>query len=197
MGKQEADSLKQFNIFFLKKHKYLQAGMRSGTITWSRNGNITGKISIVSYITENATYLECIYTQTDRFTGEKTDCDYKIQLTTTPCYFGGKRYWFICPWYSNGVYCGRRVGSLYLGDKYFACRHCYHLTYNSRNLSGLSKTIGQVISEPDIEELEKEVKRKYYAGKQTRRYKRLLKKEWKSMRQMQIMARGLESMYQP
>ena len=30
-------------------------------------------------------------------TDEEIKCDYKIQLTTTPCNLGGVRYWFICP----------------------------------------------------------------------------------------------------
>lgn len=54
--------------------------------------------------------------------------DYPIQLQTTPCRYGGARYWFTCP----AVGCGRRVAILYLGDKYFACRHCYQLAYQSQ-----------------------------------------------------------------
>jgi hypothetical protein len=55
-------------------------------------------------------YVKLNYTITDRDSGEKTDCDYKIGLTTTPYHFGGVRYWFICPLSRNGVPCGRRVG---------------------------------------------------------------------------------------
>lgn len=193
-GKTEADGLKSVSVFFLNKHKYFDTWWMSGTITWSRNGEKTGSISIQSNITDSEKYVRFIYTQTDRSTGGKTDLDYKIPLTKTPCYFGGVRYWFQCPWYANGVYCGRRVGVLYLGDKYFACRHCYRLTYNSRNLGGLSKLAGQVISIPDLEKMESEVKRKYYRGKTTRKYRRFLKKEWKSMRQLRIMAAGLGAM---
>lgn len=190
--KTEADSLKQVSISFLKEHGYLNQGWRSGTINWSRNGENTGSISIQSSIDEHEQYIKFIYTQTDRDTGEKKDFDYKISLTTSPCYFGGKRYWFICPWYANGVYCGRRVDVLYLGDKYFACRHCYNLTYNSRNLGGISKVAGQVISEPELERLEAEAKRKYYAGKMTRRYKRYIKKQEKNLFQLKVMALGLD-----
>ena len=37
--------------------------------------------------------------------------------------------WFVCPL----VGCGRRVGKLYLppGGRYYGCRHCYRLTYES------------------------------------------------------------------
>ncbi len=57
--------------------------------------------------------------------------DYKIKLTTTSPQYGGKRWWFICP--ING--CGRRVGVLYMGNKYFACRHCYNVVYESQHES--------------------------------------------------------------
>lgn len=189
--KEEADGLHQVSVSFLNKYGYFSSFWKSGTITWSRNGEKTGSIGIQSAINENEQYIKFNYTQTDRFSDEKTDFDYKIPLTTSPCRLGGKRYWFICPWNTNGAYCGRRVGMLYLGDKYFACRHCNNLTYNSRNLSGFSKAAGQVISEPYLEELRQGIKREYYAGKMTRKYKRYLKKEEKSLRQLQIVARGL------
>lgn len=187
--KEEADSLKSLNVAFLNKHGYLNSGWRSGTVTWSRNEEKTGNISIQSSIDEDEQYVKLIYTQTNNNTGEKTNLNYKIPLTTTPCYFGGKRYWFICPWYVKNIYCGRRVGVLYLSDKYFACRNCNNLTYNSRNLGGWSKVAGQVVSEPEIEKLYNEVKRQYYAGKMTRKYRRYLKKSHKSNAQMMYMMR--------
>ena len=187
--REEADCLKTVSVFFLKKHKYLEKGWKSGDINWSRNGERTGSVSIRSYINWNEQYIQFIYTQTDRYTGEKKDYDYKIPLTTTACYFGGKRYWFTCPWYINGSYCGRRVGVLYLGGDYFACRHCYNLTYNSRNLSGFSKIAGQVVSEPELENLRKQAKTQYYGGKMTKRYKQYLKKAEKNTFQWLVMAR--------
>ena len=50
-----------------------------------------------------------------------------LRFTTTPCRFGGRRWWFQC------LRCGRRVGKLYqppaAGE--FACRLCYNLTYRA------------------------------------------------------------------
>jgi len=186
--KEEADSLKQVSVSFLRKHGYFDAGWHSGTITWSRNGKETGNISIQSSIGNNEQYVKFIYTQTDSNTGEKKDFEYKVLLTTTPCYFGGKRYWFICPCYANGAYCGKRVGVLYLGGRYFACRHCYNLTYSSRNLGGISKMVGRIISIPEIEKLENKMKRKCYAGKITKQYKKFLEKQHKSFLQLRLMA---------
>ena len=50
----------------------------------------------------------------------RRDC---IGLDWVPCRFGGRRAWFICP------VCGRRCGSLFIGDEGFACRSCGGLTY--------------------------------------------------------------------
>ena len=174
--KEEADSLKKIEIWWLKKNGYLNGGYHSGGIKWTNGWS--GKESSISFSTsiyDENSYLQLMYTQTDN-DGNKLDFDYKVPLTTTPCYFGGKRYWFICPWYANGKYCGRRVGVLYLGGKYFACRHCYDLTYSSKNenrryksyplfavLGGYKKT----------EELEGKIKRRFYAGKPTRKQRRL------------------------
>lgn len=191
-GKQEADSLKQISVWFLNKNKFFEKGWKSGTITFSKNGRETGNIWIASSINEDNPHLKLNYTATDNYTGEKKDFDYEIPLTTTPCYFGGKRYWFVCPWYANGTYCGKRVGVLYLGGDYFACRHCYDLTYETRNLSGIYKRAGKVISIPELEEMEAGIKRKYYAGKMTKKYLRYLKKRDKSLQQLMIVADNLK-----
>ena len=173
-GKTEADDVKKISVSFLKKHGYFK-GWLSGTMTWTRSGwgdEHKSSVGIEVSTLDGGNYLRIHYTQTDRDTEEKKDFDYKIPLTTTPCRYGGKRYWFICPWYKNGVYCGKRVGKLYKNGDYFACRHCYELTYSSRNQSGRYKGF---VSIPDIEEAEKEVKRYYYRGKPTRKYRRVMR----------------------
>lgn len=195
--KEEADSLKKIQMWWLKKNKYLEKGCwKAGGIKWTNSWS--GKESNISFyisLLEQEKYLQLVYTQTDYSSGEKQDFDYKVPIVTTPCYFGGVRYWFRCSFWSNGVYCGRRVGVLYLGGKYFACRYCYDLTYNSRNLSGIFKASGQVVSEPELERLRKEIKREYYAGKMTKRYKSYLKKERKAFLQLQTIAMGLGGVY--
>lgn len=67
----------------------------------------------------------------NRIGEESEDLDYVVNLQTTSCNYGGARYWFLCPI----VGCGRRVAVLYLGGKYFACRHCYRLAYRSQRES--------------------------------------------------------------
>ena len=49
-----------------------------------------------------------------------------VRLEWTPCTYGGRRAWFICP--AKG--CTRRVALLYFGEEgLFACRHCQGLIY--------------------------------------------------------------------
>ena len=51
---------------------------------------------------------------------------HRVGIEWTPCNYGGKRAWFVCP---RG--CGRRVAILYYGDSP-ACRQCYQLAYESQ-----------------------------------------------------------------
>ena len=114
----------------LNEHNYFDGSVRSGGLSWSRRGEETGSVSFIVSV-EDEEYMQFQYTETNRHTGEITTLDYKVQLTWTPCNFGGRRWWFVCPLNVNGNMCGRRVGVLYLGGKYFGCRHCYNLTYKS------------------------------------------------------------------
>ena len=61
---------------------------------------------------------------------------YPVALDWTPCPFGGARPWFRCPLVVGGEPCGRRVRILYRpwGARYFGCRHCYGLSYRTRQL---------------------------------------------------------------
>jgi len=126
----------------------------------------------------NVGYVKFNYTVTDRNTGEKTDYDYKVQLTTTPCNLGGVRYWFICPLSKNGVYCGRRVAKLYCapGTNYYGCRHCYNLSYERRNESRHGKfgVLGAFLKvDRQIKELNKSIKRWTWSGRPTRKVRKL------------------------
>jgi hypothetical protein len=49
------------------------------------------------------------------------------RMHSTPCRFGGRRWWFDCPG------CRRRVARLYVppGRPWFRCRRCHGLTYRS------------------------------------------------------------------
>ena len=110
-AKTTVEEATKLSIFKLKEFGLL-CGFASSTLTWTRK--ISGRESSIGILVDTE-YAEVNYTITDRNTGEKRDYDYRISLTTTPCNYGGVRYWFICPLMVNGVYCGRRTGTLYLG----------------------------------------------------------------------------------
>jgi hypothetical protein len=120
---------------FLRRNGYLN-GFQAGSIIWTnRNGEETASMGAIVSTSDGEDYMRLSYTMTDRNTGKETHFDYKVELVTTPCNLGGVRWWFICPLSRNGVYCGRRVGVLYRAPRtdYYGCRHCYNLSYESRN----------------------------------------------------------------
>ena len=67
------------------------------------------------------------------------DVQQSVALEWTPCNFGGERPWFVCP----SVGCGRRVAVLHAAGKYFLCRHCYDLTYQSQRDNKLYRALHQ------------------------------------------------------
>jgi len=112
---------------------YLRAGI-AGWSKWTRGEQKTDSINwqVIGNV-NRLTSIRLFYTQTNNQISEKTDLDYRILLTTTRTPWGSLRYWFVCPLTKNGQLCGRRVGVLYLppGGRWFGCRHCYELTYES------------------------------------------------------------------
>lgn len=99
---------------------------------WQRNGEKVASIS-VEFETGQ---LRLIYSCRKQG-AEWEKLNYPVKLQTSVCYYGGVRYWFTCPL----VGCGRRVALLYLGDKYFACRRCYHLAYKSQRKTANDRII--------------------------------------------------------
>jgi len=69
-----------------------------------------------------------------RYTASGESVDTVYPMIATDPHWGGVRWWFYCPLSVNGRSCRRRVGKLFLppGGKYFGCRHCYGLSYRSR-----------------------------------------------------------------
>ena len=176
------EDCRSVSVAFLKKHDYF-CGFRSGSIIWKNSyGEQTSSISVSVYTLEEDKYVRFYYTITKRNTGEKIKCDYKVQLVKTPCNYGGFRYWFICPIYKNGVYCGRRVGKLYLapGTNYYGCRHCYNLSYESRNEMRIGRPGGigyPIVVERKYEELYHQIKRWTWRGRPTKKARKLKRLE--------------------
>ncbi len=102
------------------------------SLTWRHGNREEGSIGCCAMTRDGERRLALRYRTTPR-QGESEQIEEPIELTWTPCRFGGRRWWFRCPLIRNGQLCGRRVAKLYLppGGRYFGCRHCYDLTYTS------------------------------------------------------------------
>jgi len=180
--KRTVESCHSVSMAFFRRNDYL-SGNRTGGISWTNTyGEVTGSINFSVYIEDGDQRIRFFYTNTKNSTGDKTDCDYIVQLETTPCNLGGVRYWFLCPLTMHNTPCGRRVGILYSGGVYLGCRHCYNLSYDSRNDTPFWRPGGLGYSsnlDRKIEKLRSTIKHWTYNGVPTRRvrkYQKLIQK---------------------
>lgn len=109
----------------------LIAGPARGYVHWSSGGQVKSSIGYEVQKDDNGQPARVVLDYRLLRSGE--NINYPVSLTRTFTSWGSSKYWFICPAYRNGQACGRRVKKLYLppGGRYFACRHCYNLTYQS------------------------------------------------------------------
>jgi len=175
MSKIEADDLFKISTSFLKKHGYFKNWL-AGTIASYSSCSGKSSVSVEVVMREDGGCFRIQFIQ-NRGTNEETNFDHQIPLTTTPCRFGGRRYWFKCTLYKNDRYCGKRVGVLYKRGDYLACRHCFNLTYSSRNENRrhvpLFPQFGIMDIEKKIAEQQKRVKVPYYRGRPTKQQRKL------------------------
>ena len=109
------------DLFWMTRNGFIGNRARSGSLNWSRNGQV---ISTIGF------YADCtgvFLSYTVARTGQAVE--YRVPLAKTEPHLGGQRWWFVCPL----AQCGRRVAKLYLppGASHFGCRSCYRLTYAS------------------------------------------------------------------
>ena len=133
--KDTVEDCRELSIAYFKRYGMLQAGAKyENSLIW-RNAYTDEYRASIGYELNTlapSPYIRLHYTIT-RWDDSQLKLDYHVRLETTPCNYGGVRWWFICPLSVNGNSCERRVGKLYLppGGHYFGCRHCYDLTYRS------------------------------------------------------------------
>lgn len=168
---------KKVSIFWLNKQKFIPEEVGSisyGSMSWSMNGEPTGNIRYSVCIPEFGDgYINLTYKIKGWHEPEEDyrDYDYQVDLDRVRCNLGGFRWYFKC------LYCRRRVGILYMHGDYFVCRHCANLSYQScnENKRYRYRMFRAITDEDKAYELYQEVKREYYNGKPTRKYKRYLK----------------------
>ena len=118
-GKDTTSDMRALDILRLQRDGLLIPG-RAWTSAWKRNGvevaSIQGRTEVDRVILNYRSRSNG---------GEWQAMEYPVRLAWTPCNFGGRRAWFVCP--AQG--CGRRVAILF-GGSIFACRHCHKLAYD-------------------------------------------------------------------
>jgi len=121
------DECHSVDVRYLHRHGLLKSGQLF-SLRWSRAGRETGSIQGVADSSRLPKSVTLLYRHRSGLGREWEDVRETVPLESTPCNFGGERPWFICP----GADCGRRVAVLYGPHRYFLCRHCYDLSYQSR-----------------------------------------------------------------
>ena len=150
---------------YLREHS-----LRSGTITWSINGNETSSIGINVKINEYQAYLMVNYKCNE------TDYNYKILLDSIPSNLGnGKIWFFICP------FTFKRCRKLHLINERFMHRSnlpsgMYSIQTESKNWRLMSRVYGSSFKlDGYYEEIYSKHFKTHYKGKPTKRYVKLMK----------------------
>jgi len=159
----------QIHISKLKGWGYLDPKqIKSGTLTWSRNGNPTGSISIQVNTHSEQPYIELDYKYRDE------PRNYKVYLTSTPSNLNkGEIWYFICPQTK------KRCRKLYSIGGYFLHREAFNgCMYETQTHSKKYRQLDKLMAFLEIEnlysELYKKNFKKTYAGKPTKRYLRIM-----------------------
>ena len=124
------------DVRYLHRQDLLKSGRRF-SLRWSRADRETGSIGGVVEGMETPERVILLYRHGSGPGGEWEEVREPVPLTWTACNFGGERPWFICP----GAGCLRRVAILYALGRYFLCRHCYDLAYESQRENGMTRAL--------------------------------------------------------
>lgn len=102
----------------------------AGSFSWSwhRGGEPSGSIGVWMDSPDAMTFRYALTVN-----GEQQSIAQRVNLTHTPCPYGGTRQWFSCP------RCARRVALLYLRGGRFACRRCQRVAYASQSEDALAR----------------------------------------------------------
>jgi hypothetical protein len=130
--KTTTDECQSIDVRYLHRNGLLQPG-RSFSLRWSRAGRQIGSVGGVTH-DDRVTFF---YRHRTGMGGEWEEVRERVPLEWTPCNFGGERPWFLCP----GADCSRRVAVLYGPGRYFLCRHCYDLPYESQRENKMHRAL--------------------------------------------------------
>ena len=124
------------DVRYLHREGLLKSGSWF-SLRWSRADRETGSIGGVVEGTQPPERVILTYRHRRGPDGEWENLREPVSLSWTACNFGGERPWFICP----VAGCGRRVAILYGPGKYFLCRRCYDLVYESQRDNAMYRAL--------------------------------------------------------
>jgi hypothetical protein len=122
------------------RHLHREGLLKPGrwfSLRWSRAGRETGSIRGVVSRHGQPEQITLLYRHRSGLDGEWEEVQEPVRLSWTKCNFGGERPWFVCP----NAGCGRRVAILYGPGRYFLCRHCYDLAYQSQRDNAMNRAL--------------------------------------------------------
>lgn len=132
--KRGSDSLPRLSVSDIRKAVGLKRPGDAGRLCWTFRGDLA------------AAYRATFDGVSVHLRSESDTRRQSIQLTTTPCHFGGRRHWFLCP------DCDRRVAVFYLASDRWSCRICGGVRYSchqevpiarlTRRLQGVRRKLG-------------------------------------------------------
>jgi hypothetical protein len=115
------------DVRYLHREGLLEPGRRF-SLRWSRSDRETGSIRGFVEGSDGPERVLLLYRHRSGPADEWEDVREPVPIEWTACNFGRKRPWFVCP----GSECGRRAAILYRPGRYFLCRSCYDLAYESQ-----------------------------------------------------------------
>ena len=85
----------RIELSYLLKKRFLKMGHHVfGTLNWTNGGSI----QFESKLNEGDCFIRLVYNNTNSYSGEVTNHDYKVYLTTIPSNLGkGEILYFVCP----------------------------------------------------------------------------------------------------
>jgi hypothetical protein len=141
-GRPTVEDALKLDLHHLIRNGSFRPGARvTGSLTWTDtySGKQTASIGYEAHMSGERGWVRLRYTTTNHRTGQRTDHDYTVDLTSTPQPFGGRRWWWVCPKR------GDLVSKLYkpAGGSIFASRKAHCLAYRSQRQSPYDRAISQ------------------------------------------------------
>lgn len=170
------EDLRSFDISFLSKYQYCKPNQtKSGTITWTSPHGAKNSIGIKVKTNDDDGILNLDYTFNSTI-----PINYNIKLISRPSNLGAGLLWFfVCP------YTGKVCRKLHLINGYFKHRSAlqdlmYQNQLESKRWREWNKMYAGEFKDHIYTELFSKYFKRYYKGKMTKRFSRIVKKLQKS-----------------